>query len=518
MRRSAVGTDAGSVDGSVVGDNRIPPSDATTNASPAANGCRRDSECTDSNVCLGGLCQRDPCSMSNAPRSGDGYVCRALCVPLRPLCEGVVCGASQTCFDGLCVDGCFATLSCRSACGPNSFCSNLFGGSNILGGLCLSILPCDGICGAGFACTYSLAAAPRANPCDTIRCDSGQRCVNGACVVDACHSVRCAAGSYCAEGRCVDTCDCHGVDCGARGRCVLGQCVCTTDCANRRCGDPNGCGGECWGACAEGQTCGLSGQRLPSGHPNLECVCEPQCDADSVACGASDGCGGRCRGACEDGSVCSSGQGGYSCRCNAACPSATFLTACGTSTSVASRCNPGTSFVCRGTSCPSGHYCDGSACRCHCPSPETVACGQAIPGCGGTCGTGTRAPSGARCENGVLCTPATCPVNLVCGASMPDGCGGSCRGSVCPTGQVCTGATCVCAPNCFGANCGDSDGCGHTCPGGCNSGEFCTPSIQGYSCSGTAPQCAPPTTPCSGACCQPGDICMSGRCAAIPIQ
>jgi hypothetical protein len=116
----------------------------------------------------------------------------------------------------------------------------------------------------------------------------------------------------------------------------------------------------------------------------------------------------------------------------------------------------------------------GSTCTKQCLDPATVGCAESLnngcrTGCGvkvcGTCTGGIRANIGSNCN-------ADCADNIAvtyCGKySSASGCG-SCVGTCCDTGQVCSGGVCVaaCSPNCAGKQCGDN-GCGGSC-GSCSS-------------------------------------------------
>lgn len=104
---------------------------------------------------------------------------------VEPGCETAVCGASEICAGGSCIDGC-AGVTCP------------------LGQVCM-----DGSCVADL--------------CSRIICPTGLVCRGGECF-EACTGVSCEAGQICRDGACVPD-PCAGVDCGDGFRCSAGSCI-----------------------------------------------------------------------------------------------------------------------------------------------------------------------------------------------------------------------------------------------------------------------------------------------------
>ncbi len=158
-----------------------------------------------------------------------------------------LCGATQVCDRGTCVDRCRAELGCFS----------------------------------GEVCTDRGTCVETA--CATVSCAANQRCVAGRCV-GACEGIVCPMGLACRAGRCVDPC--QGVSCDGDNVCVEG--VCTPRCECRR--------------CATGQTCGSDGRCVADACASVRCADGQRCVEGMCrdACaGAVCPRGERCeRGAC----------------------------------------------------------------------------------------------------------------------------------------------------------------------------------------------------------------------------
>jgi MYXO-CTERM domain-containing protein len=153
-----------------------------------------------------------------------GYKCVTdVCVPQR--CASVTCGAGMHCDEatGQCVDLCAGVV-----CNSPSVCMQ---------GKCLD--------------------------CESLGCDQGQICYQGACRAEPCAGVKCGDGKYCADGKCVDLCP--PGKCGAGDRCVAGQCMAdkcaTTVCLQAEFCDPTD--GKCKGDTCQAKQCG-SGQSCVS--------------------------------------------------------------------------------------------------------------------------------------------------------------------------------------------------------------------------------------------------------------
>ncbi|MCA9540921.1 MAG: chitobiase/beta-hexosaminidase C-terminal domain-containing protein, partial [Myxococcales bacterium] len=291
--------------------------------------------------------------------------------------------------------------------------------------------------------------------CGDAECAAGETCANcpldcGFCCGDG--DCRVDHGETCAT--CPADCSCAAGDrCDAAARTCVPACV--PDCGDRVCGD-DGCEGAC-GECEDDDLCTADGRCTEAPAECGDQVCEaPEdcftCPADCGAC-------------CGDG-ACTAGVGETCATCPADC------------------------------GCGDDERCDIDARRCvpaECaPQCQGRSCGP--DGCDGFCG---------MCDPGELCDidAGRCRVQCVpacedreCG---DDGCDGTC--GACGDGYLCTDGHCeeICVPDCDGRQCGD-DGCNGTC-GVCNLGELC--SIEGQCVGGGA-----------GCNCDPGDICIDGRC------
>ncbi|HEY5241912.1 MAG TPA: hypothetical protein VIJ22_10620, partial [Polyangiaceae bacterium] len=187
-------------------------------------------------------------------------------------------------------------------------------------------------------------------------------------------------------------------------------------------------------------------------------------------------------------------------------------TTCGT----AQTCSAGTCVAkCTPTSCPSG-CCDATG-TCI-TATSTQACGTNGAACGPCTGSN-------QCVSGVCGCNATsdCPANQACNL-MTHGCGGACVvggvtlqcntgccdlvGGTCQTGvaggTLCgnTGAACLdCSTQTSGHVCELGGTCGCSAAGDCPTGNACSASKCGTTCTG-------PLT-CNGACCD-GTSCQTG--------
>lgn len=459
------------------------PSDAgPSDAGPTA--CGDDLDCPSATVCLGGLCQGDPCG-TGSPCEGDDR-CRAVCVGLVDPCDGVECESDETCVDGACFPGCLPVACEGVSCPEGQFCDPARGA-------CADISPCGASCGTSEAC--HLTCTPRSS-CEGVTCEEGEFCRSGECLENPCFGVTCEAGEVCQNGTCVETCDCDPA-CVPPERCIANECVCTPRCAaDAACGAPDGCGGFCVGPCE-----GASEECNPD---TGLCECIPSC-SDDAACGDSDGCGGLCPGACPDGRACVAGV----CTCTDACLPAGMVD-CGTD--IPDTCMGGTSCPGEGTRCDGSADCiDGSCCP-GCVGRGTVACGVPIPDAvdadGAVCrdcsNVGRSCPAGLDCidppggsdpTDRVCCDSCPAASSVPCGMEIPDVLDAD--GSVC---RVCSG---------FG-----TAGCagGESCTGG--SGGMCCdrcPSAGSVACGEPIPD--PPCRDCSGF----GRDCPSGTDCRVPV-
>ncbi len=176
-----------------------------------------------------------------------GYKCVSdVCVPQR--CAQVTCGAGQHCDEatGQCVDLCAGVM-----CNAPSICLN---------GSCVD--------------------------CETLGCDKGQVCYQGACKADPCADKTCGSTQYCADGKCVDLC--VPGKCGDGQTCVAGgQCV-TDKCAKVACNPDQYCDpadGACKSDICQAMQCG-AGQSCVS--QTGTCEADPcrlmQCPGDCWKC------------------------------------------------------------------------------------------------------------------------------------------------------------------------------------------------------------------------------------------
>ena len=385
-----------------------PNVDASYENGEAIMPCRTSHDCAGEDVCLGGLCQLDPCGAASADLCAEGESCRAGCVPVSDRCADIDCPAGQTCVNGTCIDGCFPPSPCLGVvCAEGEFCSRA-------SGTCVPVVPCSGACPEDTLC--HLECAPP-NPCDGVVCPEGQVCANGSCMNDRCAGVICPLpDQICINGACLSTCQCVDV---CPDYCVLGTCMCQPECdPNAVCGspDPAGCIPQCAGTCPEGALCLGSST-------GIEC-CAPHCDP-SEPCGSSDGCFAKCIGTCSDPAdtcwIDWYGEG-QCVSCVPSCP--------------------------RGVECGSPDGCGGE-----CPG----SCGDEFSYCRDSTGR-----SGFECACSPRCTE--------CGGD--DGCGGVCMYGECPGGEFCTGGTCHTPPEACSPSCGCGQECiSHTCVPLCNATE-----------------------------------------------
>jgi len=333
--------------------------------------------------------------------------------------------------------------------------------------------------------------------------------------------------------------------CSSRGKTGEGECV--PACGIAECGE-DGCGGSCGecddglgctndscsgGKCAyalQGMFCLVAGACVPSGtvNPANECEgCKPAASQqgwspldDGTECGAQKVC---VKGACCDAKANCAGKECGSDGCGGSCGECDEFSKCTKGKCVKEECTP---------------KCDGKE------------CGE--DGCGGSCGECTKA--GFVCEEGACVCKPDC-TDMECG---PDGCGGSCgtcsgvnvackdgvcgcAGAECGDGccgmnQVCTDLGECCTLKCDGKECGE-DECGGvcgTCVGSnviCHEGKCACPGffcgqvccMAGEVCLGDSTCCQPACDGkdcgpdgCNGVCgtCDPGQICVNGKCPA----
>jgi MYXO-CTERM domain-containing protein len=184
--------------------------------------CRAPCEgvvCPSGEICAGGACI-DPC---------EGVICPAnqVCIADRPGAL-TVCGPSCNCAElaaplcpageacderegspteGECVDpGCETAI-----CGPTEVCT---------GGTCVD--GCAGVtCPFGQACMEGECAA---DLCSRVVCPTDRPVCHGGECFEACVDVMCDPGEICRDGACIPD-PCAGVDCGTGFRCSAGTCI-----------------------------------------------------------------------------------------------------------------------------------------------------------------------------------------------------------------------------------------------------------------------------------------------------
>jgi MYXO-CTERM domain-containing protein len=128
-------------------------------------------ECPESEICVEGQCQADPCF-------------------------NVECGDNSYCHQGECL-----TVGCQD-CTPQQECQ---------AGECVDSLCVDIHCEVGQKCVNGICAA---SECDGVFCQPGYVCENGICVGDPCLHIDCPEQSHCLDGFCVAGASDGGVDGG----------------------------------------------------------------------------------------------------------------------------------------------------------------------------------------------------------------------------------------------------------------------------------------------------------------
>lgn len=221
--------------------------------------CPAGSACdTASNLCLPTDCNCGPgqvCINNACVDACQGVVCPgdAVCQDGQCFdpCATIQCPASQTCQAGQCVFpcGCFAG---NLGCDGSQVCD--VGASNVC------VPPsCQGVtCGANQTC--DAATGKCVSLCNgNVHCPAGQKCDLAAGCVPNCQGVTCPQKLTCdpADGQCKDT-SCDGVTCFAPQVCVGGACVDPTD------GGTGGAGGGGTGG-AGGTSTGSGGAGANSG-------------------------------------------------------------------------------------------------------------------------------------------------------------------------------------------------------------------------------------------------------------
>lgn len=229
---------------------------------------------------------------------GPGFLCVDLstggsaCSPEDEviLCGDSVCGATEDCCDGACVD-LFANVAhcgtCNNACPSGQVCD---GGTCDIA-TCSSVSDCasdEGCCSG--VCVDIRSDAGHCGRCDNV-CTGGAACIGGACDTSNLCNPTCDGGDTCCDNGCVNT-DTNPDHCGACGtvcdrsageRCIAGtcevECESNTDCtgANDIC-----CGNECFDGQNSNTHCGSCDNACDT---NSDLLCSAgNCESNLNAC------------------------------------------------------------------------------------------------------------------------------------------------------------------------------------------------------------------------------------------
>jgi MYXO-CTERM domain-containing protein len=159
-----------------------------------------DNLCDPGLVCVRGVCV-PPCGRTEFD-CAPPFICQdGLCVD--PACIGTVCDTGQVCRNGTCVGGCEGIRCPLGQDCQLGACVDLCAGVSCPGavcekGACVTSCACR-ICPVGQACAASGHCVD--DGCETMTCDTGQVCRNGACG-DACQDALCPGGAACHNGVC----------------------------------------------------------------------------------------------------------------------------------------------------------------------------------------------------------------------------------------------------------------------------------------------------------------------------
>ena len=412
---------------------------------------------------------------------------------VSPGCSNGQCTTCQSGWlncDGVASNGCEASTSSNSTCGPLGTACNNNCNAN---GSCVYPSSCSGNSNQCYGSGYCTCNAPYQN-CDALQsngceantqtsnsncgscgnsCGSNASCVSGACA--------CNSGYASCFGSCVNlqnnnsNCGSCGVACTGGMTCQSGVCAC-----------PSGqseCGGTCVNTQSSNSNCGSCGNVCPVGSTCLSGTCT--CPAGSTNCGnACCGTNTTC-----SGGNCSCSTGWGNCDNN-------YLDGCENSLSSGSTCGSCTNNCGSNSTCTYPTACSGAQpSQCY-GNPVNCSCNAPFKNCVTTstsCETNTNTSNshcgscGNACSGGMTCQAGAC----ACPASAPTNCNGTCTnlqnnsqncgqcGNACTGGRVCSSGLCVCpswAPTDCGGTCTatatDPANCG-SCGNQCAVGQGC---------------------------------------------
>jgi Dictyostelium (slime mold) repeat len=419
---------------------------------------------------------------------------------LRAICLGVVCGATETCREGVCVDAKVDPATLPPFIGPIG---SDMGGSDMrsidsgpadmrtadggdldagtdLGDAMAPECTTDAQCVDGVFCNGSETCAEgRCLPGTLVNCNDGIACTVDSCGVSGCVAIpmdgMCTLG---AGGRCVVTSGGCQYDTCTTATCTAGPCQIAVCGVGAVCERTNICASDqqcCAGACVAAgcddanactdDACGVSG---------CEYTTNTALCTDSNLCTVADRCAaGTCNGApivCSDANVCTLD----SCNPGSGCLNAPIA---------GGSCDDG-------NGCTTGDTCSGGACS------GVLNCDDANACTTDSCGGGACVHTRLTCDDGNACTLDRClGTSGVC-ANTPVGCPGTlCRPRTCnPSTGVCEGTDLAPGTPCFAPESGSN--CGGTCLSGVCEGTYdCVGGCECRSTGGGASGCvwtAPP--------------------------
>ncbi|MCW5891701.1 MAG: hypothetical protein KIT14_14290 [bacterium] len=458
----------------------------TNTASSCAAFCQTSADCDDGNLCNG----TESC-VANRCQSGQPLICN----------DDNVCNGAETCHPVLgCQTG--TPLSCDdgNACNGTETCHPVNG--------CQTGTPVTCTDPDGDPCTGEPVCNPANGACvmqPPPTCNDANVCTDDSCVqfVGCQHvpnSNPCNDGSACTEN---DTCS-GGV---CAGQLTAAAVICNA-------GDGNVCNGAeacnpANGACAPGTPLVVD-----DGNPCTDDMCDPitgvshmpntaGCN-DGNACTSGDVCsGGTCAGTpitCDDGNVC---NGVETCDPSSGCTDPPDLVCDDGNTCTSDSCHPINGCqnvpVTNGTGCTDNSLCTtGDSCQNGVCTGTPIVCDDGNV-CNGTesCDPGSGCLFGVPldCDDNNFCTNDSCNPGSGC-VNAPNS--NPCNdGSLCTTGDVCSGGTCAGTP----VSCSDNNAC--------NGEETCNPGTG--ACEPGLPPSCDDANVCNGAeTCNPATGCVAG--------